>query len=105
MDMPPLGEEVARLREALAADGLDAVLLSEPASIRYVSGFSPPLPIGAGAAFAAGPNLAVVSDRASALLVSASETGAASRQQGTESLIIYQSFGHFEPVDGHKEFL
>jgi Xaa-Pro aminopeptidase len=102
---PPLGGEVIRLREALAADNMDAVLLSEPASIRYVSGFSVPPPIGAGAAFAAGPNLAAVSDRAGALLVSGSEAGAASRRQGTGSLIVYQSFGHFEPMDGQKEFL
>ncbi|HXT34983.1 MAG TPA: Xaa-Pro peptidase family protein [Chloroflexota bacterium] len=105
MDIPPPGEEVARLREALAAAGLDAVLLSEPASIRYASGFSPPLPIGAGAAFAAGPNLAAVSDQASGLLVSTSEAGAAARRQETDSLISYPSFGHFEPVDGRKEFL
>jgi Xaa-Pro aminopeptidase len=103
--LPPVGSELARLREALAADGIAAVLLSEPASICYVSGFSVPLTIGAGGAFAGGPNLAGVSQSSSALFVSGSEAGSAGRVQELDTLVVYNSFGHFEPVDPRDEFL
>src|SRR5437879_1214602 len=103
--LPPAGQELARLQESLAADGIAAVLLSEAASIRYVSGFTVPLTIGAGGSFAAGPNLAGVSQTGSALLVSGSEAGAAGRDQDLDSLVVYNSFGHFDPVDPRDEFL
>ena len=97
--------ELTRLRQAIASEDLSALLLSEPGSICYVSGYAPPLPIGAGAAFAGGPNLAVVGTAASALLVSGAEAGQARRELRGGELIVYPSFGHFEPLDARAEFL
>src|SRR5437879_6429238 len=102
--MAATAAELTRLREALVAQGLSAVLLSEPASICYASGYVAPLPIGAGAAFAAGPNLAAVGSAGSGLLVSDAEASQARRQQQLDTLIVYSSFGHFDPVDGRAEF-
>ncbi|MDB5076817.1 MAG: Creatinase/Prolidase N-terminal domain, partial [Chloroflexi bacterium] len=101
----PIGHELARLREALAADGIGAVLLSEPASICYVSGFTVPLSIGAGGSFAGGPNIAGVSQSGSVLFVSASEAGPAGRDQTLDSLLVYNSFGgHLYPLDPADEY-
>ena len=97
--------ELTRLHQAMAGERLSALLLSEPGSICYVSGYAPPLPIGAGAAFAGGPNLAVVGTAGSALLVSGAEAGQTRRELRGSELIVYPSFGHFEPLDGRAEFL
>jgi Xaa-Pro dipeptidase len=103
--LPAIGMEVARLREVLGGDGFSAVLLSEPSSICYVSGFPVPLTIGAGGAFAGGPNLAGVGQSTGALFVSAAEAGTVPPDQALDRLLVYTSFGHFEPVDTRAEFL
>jgi Xaa-Pro aminopeptidase len=103
-DLPSFGMEVIRFREALAADGLDVVLLSEPASICCATAFAVPLPIGAGAAFAAGPILALVSRDTTGLLVSSSEAGLAQLESRAEHLAVYTPFDHENPIDARAEF-
>lgn len=104
-DLPAFGMEVARLREALVADSLDAVLLSEPGSICFATGFAVPLPIGAGTAFAGGPILAAVSGDASGLLVSGSEAGIAEKDSHADALTVYSAFDHLTALDARAEFL
>ena len=104
MEMDATGE-LTRLRRAMAEERLSAVLVTEPGSICYVSGYAPPVPIGAGTAFAGGPNLAVVGTAASALLVSGAEASQARRELRGGALIVYPSFGHFDPLDARAEFL
>ena len=103
--LPAFGMEVARLREALAADNLEAVLLSEPGSICFATGFAVPLPIGAGTAFAGGPILAAVGVDASGLLVSGSEAGVAKHDSCADVLTVYSAFDHLTALDARVEFL
>src|SRR5437660_404747 len=88
-NLPAIGLEVARLREMLAGDHFDAALLTEPSSVCYVSGFAVPLTIGAGGAFAAGPNMAGVGRSSSALFVSGSEEGQVGSERGLDTLLVY----------------
>jgi Xaa-Pro aminopeptidase len=104
-NLPGFGLEVSQLREALAADRLEMVLLSEPGSICFATGFAVPLPIGAGHAFAGGPILAAVGQETSGLLVSGSEAGAARNDSHADALTVYSAFDHLTALDACAEFL
>ncbi len=104
-DLPGFGMEVVRMREALAREGVDGVLLSEPGSICAATGFAVPLPIGASAAFAGGPLLALVGRDAVGLLVSGSEAGVAKQESRVDALTVYEPFDHLQALDARAEFL
>jgi len=98
--------ELRRLHDAMKLNGLDAVLLSEPSSICYASGYEMPLPIGAGADFAGGPNLVLVgSESQDLLLVAETEASKARLQSRLTQLLVYSSYGFFSPLSPRDEFL
>jgi len=101
-----LATETERLAEALRAIGADAAVLSRAEDVCYATGFEVPPPIDAGAAFAYGPPLAVVSrDGASVLLSPAAYAPRAAEMSRADETVLVDGFGHFEPVDGRARFL
>lgn len=98
--------ELQRLKDAMKSDGLQALLLSEPSSVCYASGYEMPLPIGAGADFAGGPNLVLVGpDSNDSLLVAETEGSKAKMQSRLNHLLVYPSYGFFSPLSARDEFL
>ena len=69
--MSNVNQELNQARQALAAALCDAVLLSSLANVTYVSGYEVPVPVGAHAEMAYGPDLALctVDDSGSWLVV------------------------------------
>ncbi len=91
--------ELQRLKDAMMADSMHALLLTEPASVCYASGYEMPLPLGAGADFAGGPNLVLVGPGANGtLLVAETERSKAERQNRLDQLLVYPSYGFFSPL-------
>jgi Xaa-Pro aminopeptidase/Xaa-Pro dipeptidase len=90
---------------------MDAVLLSSLADVTYVSGFEVPIAIGAGAEFAYGIPLAVctvgdrVGDAHGWLIVPNSMAGQAQQQSRLDELVMFDTFGHFEPADSEASYL
>lgn len=98
--------ELGRLQDAMKLNGLDAVLLSEPSSICYASGYEVPLQIGAGADFAGGPNLVLVGPESHhLLLVAETEASKARLQSRLAELLVHASYGFFSPLSARDEFL
>jgi Xaa-Pro aminopeptidase len=65
-----------------------------------------PAPVDAGAAFSAGPVLAVVdADGATVLLVPASYAGVAEDSATADRVVVVEGFGHFEPVEADSALL
>ncbi len=97
--------ELQRLKDAMMADSMHALLLTEPASVCYASGYEMPLPLGAGADFAGGPNLVLVGPGANGtLLVAETERSKAERQNRLDQLLVYPSYGFFSPLHARNEF-
>ena len=109
----PIGnnEEWGRADDACAREGMDAVLLSSLADVTYASGFEVPIPIGAGAEFAYGIPLAVctvgdrVGDAHGWLIVPNGMAGQAQQQSRLDELVMFDTFGHFEPADSEASYL
>jgi Xaa-Pro aminopeptidase len=97
--------ESSRLAEALRKLGADAAILSRAEDVCYVTGFEVPPPIDAGAAFAYGPALAVVSrDGATILIAPGAYAARAGEMSLADETVLVDGFGHFDPVDGHARF-
>ncbi len=96
--------ESKRLGAELSAAGADIALLSRPEDICYATGFEVPPPIDAGAAFAAGPTLAVVTREGyTHLLAPAAYAVRAEEMSEADEETLVSGFGHFESVDGAAE--
>jgi Xaa-Pro aminopeptidase len=103
--MPDENLELRRLKNVMRSDGVDLLILSEPSSICYASGYEMPLPIGAGADFAGGPNLLLVgADENDALIVAETEASKASMQSRADQLFVYPCYGFFSPLSARDEF-
>jgi len=103
--MPDENLELQRLKDQMRAAGVHALLLSEPSSICYASGYEMPLAIGAGADFAGGPNLVLVGPAGmDTLLVAETEASKAKMQNRLRQLLVYPSYGFFNPLSARDEF-
>jgi Xaa-Pro aminopeptidase len=101
-----LTAESQRLAAELRAIGADAAVLARPEDVCYATGFEVPPAIDAGAAFAYGPTLAVVSrDGASVLLSPAAYVARSEEMSLADETVLVDGFGHFEPVDGRANFV
>jgi Xaa-Pro aminopeptidase len=101
-----LATETERLAEALRRIGADAAILSRAEDVCYATGFEVPPPIDAGAAFAYGPALAVVSrDGTSVLLSPGAYAARAGEMSRADETVLVDGFGHFDPVDARATFL
>ena len=98
--------ESERLAAELRAIGADAAVLVRAEDICYATGFEVPPPIDAGAAFAYGPALAVVGrDGTTILLAPGAYAARADEMSLADETVLVDGFGHFEPVDGHAQFV
>lgn len=100
-------EELVQARHALAAAGCDAVLLSSLANVTYVSGYEVPVPVGAHAEMAYGPDLALcsVSDEGSWLIVPAGAAGGAGKRSRLGGVIPFDDFDSFNATDSQASYL
>lgn len=105
--MSNVNQELNQARQALAAALCDAVLLSSLANVTYVSGYEVPVPVGAHAEMAYGPDLALctVDDSGSWLIVPAGAVTAAQAQSRLNAVIPFDGFDSFNPTDSHGSFL
>ena len=99
--------ELGRAKEALAALGCDAALLSSLANVTYVSGYEVPVPIGAGSEFAYGVPLALCGRAApgGCLIVPDSGAAAAREQSRLADLLAFDTFDGFVAKDSQGAFL
>ena len=98
--------ESERLAEALREHGADGALLASFEDVCYATGFEVPPPIDAGAAFAYGPTLALVTaDGRTTLLAPSAYAARAEEQSRADETVLVPTFGHFERVDAEREFL
>lgn len=96
--------ESERLGAELAAVGASFALLSRPEDICYCTGFEVPPPIDAGAAFAAGPTLALVtSGGRTHLLAPGAYAARVEEMSEADDETLVSGFGHFERVEGAQE--
>jgi Xaa-Pro aminopeptidase len=101
-----LTAESQRLAAELRAIGADAAVLARAEDVCYATGFEVPPAIDAGAAFAYGPTLAIVSrDGASVLLAPSAYLARSEEMSRADETILVDGFGHFEAVDGRERFL
>ncbi len=101
-----LSDQIARLSVELRASGAAAILLSSPADVCYATGFEVPPAIDAGAEFAGGPALALVTAAGhSHLLFPNAYTARAERMSRAAETTPLPTFGHFYAVDAGAEFL
>jgi Xaa-Pro aminopeptidase len=100
-------DELAQARHALVAAGCDAVLLSSLANVTYVSGYEVPIPVGAHAEMAYGPDLALCSvrDKGGWLIVPAGAAESAARRSRLPEVIPFDGFDSFNPTDSQNSFL
>lgn len=100
-------EELARSREALATAGCDGVLLSSLANVTYVSGYEVPVPVGAHAEMAYGPDLALcsVGDAGSWLIVPVGVMNEAGHSSRLEALLPFDGFDSFNATDSRASYL
>jgi Xaa-Pro aminopeptidase len=100
-------DELAQARHALVAAGCDAVLLSSLANVTYVSGYEVPIPVGAHAEMAYGPDLALCSvrDKGGWLIVPAGAAESAARCSRLPEVIPFDGFDSFNPTDSQNSFL
>jgi Xaa-Pro aminopeptidase len=105
--MSSINQELKQTRHALAAAQCDAVLLSSLANVTYVSGYEVPVPVGAHAEMAYGPDLALctVADAGSWLIVPAGAVAAAQSQSRLDAIIPFDGFDSFNPTDSHASYL
>jgi Xaa-Pro aminopeptidase len=103
----PINDELVRTRHALAAAGCDAVLLSSLANVTYVSGYEVPIPVGAHAEMAYGPDLALctVTDAGSWLIVPAGAATGAGKRSRLGGVLPFDGFDSFNPTDSHASYL
>jgi Xaa-Pro dipeptidase len=98
--------ESARLAAALREAGADAAILSSFEDVCYATGFEVPPPIDAGAAFAYGPTLSLVTaSERTTLLVPNAYSARAEEMSRADEVRLVATFGHFEPVDAEREFV
>ena len=100
-------DELAQARHALAAAGCDAVLLASLANVTYVSGYEVPVPVGAHAEMAYGPDLALcsVADAGSWLIVPAGAAAGAGKRSRLDGVIPFDGFDSFNATDSHASYL
>ncbi|RLT40759.1 MAG: aminopeptidase P family protein [Chloroflexi bacterium] len=105
--MTATNDELAQARHALAAAGCDAVLLSSLANVTYVSGYEVPVPVGAHAEMAYGPDLALcsVADAGSWLIVPAGAAAGAGSKSRLDGVIPFDGFDSFNATDSHASYL
>lgn len=95
-----------RLGQALERAGADLAVLTRFEDVCYATGYEVPPPIDAGAAFAWGPTVALADRQGrTCLLVPAAYTARAGEMSTADQTILVNGFGHFEPVDGEREFI
>ncbi len=99
--------ELAQARHALAAAGCDAVLLASLANVTYVSGYEVPIPVGAHAEMAYGPDLALcnVREAGSWLIVPAGAAAGASHPSRLDAILPFDGFDSFHATDSHASYL
>jgi Xaa-Pro aminopeptidase len=98
--------ESERLAAELRDLGADAAVVARAEDVCYATGFEVPPPIDAGAAFAYGPALAVVSrDASTVLLAPAAYAARAEEMSLADETVLVEGFGHFEQVDGRARFV
>jgi Xaa-Pro aminopeptidase len=98
--------ESIRLAAALDRAGADAALVSSFEDVCYATGFEVPPPIDAGAAFAYGPTLALVTADGRTLLLAPNAYAARAEEMShADETVLVNTFGHFDPVDGERAFL
>jgi Xaa-Pro aminopeptidase len=98
--------EAERLAAELRAVGADAAVLVRAEDVCYATGFEVPPPIDAGAAFAYGPAVAVVSRDGATVLLSPSAYAARTEEMSlADDSVLVDGFGHFEQVDGASRFV
>jgi len=105
--IPTVNDELAQARHALAVAGCDAVLLSSLANVTYVSGYEVPVPVGAHAEMAYGPDLALcsVGDEGSWLIVPAGAANDATTVSRLDGVIPFDGFDSFNATDSHGSYL
>src|SRR3954469_10110001 len=98
--------EAERLAAELRGVGADAAILVRAEDVCYATGFEVPPPIDAGAAFAYGPAVAVVSREGATVLLAPSAYAARSEEMSlADESVLVDGFGHFEQVDGASRFV
>jgi Xaa-Pro aminopeptidase len=98
--------EAERLAAELRGVGADAAILVRAEDVCYATGFEVPPPIDAGAAFAYGPAVAVVSRDGATVLLAPSAYAARSEEMSlADESVLVEGFGHFEQVDGASRFV
>ncbi len=100
-------EQLLRAAECLRAAGFDAVLLSTPPNVTYVSGFEVPMPVGYVTEVTGWlPPVALVrtSDAAGWLIVPDLLLPAATSQAWFDRILTFDTLGHFEPADPEGSF-
>ncbi|MDQ3894178.1 MAG: Xaa-Pro peptidase family protein [Actinomycetota bacterium] len=98
--------ETQRLAGALHRASAFVALLSSAEDVCYATGFEVPPPIDAGAAFAWGPAVALVSaEGETKLLVPNAYAARAEEMSRADETVLVATFGHFAEVDGRAEFL
>jgi len=101
-----LETQSGRLGAALSDAGADAALLSSFEDVCYATGFEVPPPIDAGAAFAYGPALALVTaEGRTTLLVPSSYVARVEEMSRADENVLVPTFDHFVPIDDEREFL
>ncbi len=102
-----VNDELTQARHALAAAGCDAVLLASLANVTYVSGYEVPVPVGAHAEMAYGPDLALcsVGDGGSWLIVPAGAAAGAGKKSRLDGVIPFDGFDSFHATDSHASYL
>lgn len=100
-------DELTQARHALSAAGCDAVLLSSLANVTYVSGYEVPVPVGAHAEMAYGPDLALCSvrDEGSWLIVPAGAANGAGSKSRLERVLPFDGFDSFNATNSHASYL
>ncbi|MBA2476704.1 MAG: aminopeptidase P family protein [Actinobacteria bacterium] len=98
--------ETGRLATALGRAGAGAALLSSFEDVCYATGFEVPPPIDAGAAFAFGPTLALVTaDGGTTLLAPNAYAARVEEMSRADENVLVETFGHFDAVDAEHAFL
>ncbi len=105
--MTATNQELDQARHSLAAAGCDVVLLSSLANVTYVSGYEVPVPVGAHAEMAYGPDLAlcVVGDEGSWMIVPAGAAAGAQSASRLDGVIPFDGFDSFNPTDSHVSYV
>jgi len=99
------GEELARLRAELTADGCDAVVLASTAGVTYASGWEVPVPLGALADLSWGRPTLVAARDGGAVLVVPDGLRAAAEGAAVDEVLPFATFDGVAPIDGRAAYL